>query len=43
VVPTQKILSELSSLFRRVTLLDPDRRRPTAETEELFFICSAPR
>lgn len=43
VVPTQKILLELSKLFRRVTLLDPDRSSPSGETEELFFICSKPR
>jgi len=43
IVPTDKILRELSRLFRRVTLLDPDRRRPAAETEELFFVCSSPR
>ncbi len=43
VVPSSKILGELGNYFRRVTLLDPDRARPSAETEELFFICSKPR
>ena len=36
IVPTQRILAELSRLFRRVTLLDPDRRRRSEEhTSEL--------
>ncbi len=43
VVPNPKIVRELARLFRRVTLLDPDRGRPTHQTEELFFICSGPR
>jgi len=43
VVPTETILRELSVYFKRVTLLDPDRRRPNAYTEELYFICREPR
>ena len=43
VVPTPKILKELSTSFKRVTLLDPDRKRPTDETEELYFVCQGPR
>lgn len=43
VVPTPKILKELSNYFKRVTLVDPDRKRPTDETEELYFVCQGPR
>ena len=43
VVPTPQILAELSKYFRRVTMIDPDRKQPTAETEELFFVCQSPR
>jgi SAM-dependent methyltransferase len=43
VVPTATILQELSKYFRKVTLVDPDRRKPTAHTEELFFVCREPR
>jgi SAM-dependent methyltransferase len=43
VVPTSTILKELSVYFKRVTLLDPDRRRPNAHTEELYFVCRDPR
>lgn len=43
VVPTRQILGELSKYFRRVTLIDPDRKAPTDETEELFFVCQGPR
>jgi SAM-dependent methyltransferase len=43
VVPTEKILRELGKYFRTVTLVDADRRRPTAMTEELYFVCRNPR
>lgn len=43
VVPTPQILKELSTYFKRVTLVDPDRKRPTDETEELYFVCQGPR
>lgn len=43
VVPTPKILKELSKYFRRVTLVDPDRKEVCEETEELFFVCQGPR
>lgn len=43
IVPTEKILRELSKYFARVTLVDPDRGRPSAETQELFFVCQRPR
>jgi SAM-dependent methyltransferase len=43
VVPTPTILRELSKLFRKVTLIDPDRKKPSEETEELFFVCQQPR
>jgi SAM-dependent methyltransferase len=40
IVPTPRITRELSRFFSRVTLIDPDRRRPTENTEELYFVCS---
>lgn len=43
VVPTPTILKELAKSFKRVTLLDPDRKQPNSETEELFFVCQEPR
>ncbi len=43
VVPTPIILRELAKYFRKVTLVDPDRRRPSPYTEELFFVCRDPR
>ena len=43
IVPTPKILRELSHYFSSVTLVDPDRRRPSNYTEELFFVCRGPR
>lgn len=43
VVPTERILAELSKYFRRVTMVDPDRKSPTDQTEELFFVCQEPR
>jgi predicted TPR repeat methyltransferase len=43
VVPTPIVLRELGKYFRKVTLVDPDRRRPSPYTEELFFVCREPR
>lgn len=43
VVPTPQILKELAKYFKRVTMVDPDRKQPSAETEELFFVCQEPR
>ena len=43
VVPTATILSELGKYFRKITLVDPDRARPSPYTEELFFVCREPR
>jgi SAM-dependent methyltransferase len=39
VVPTERILRDLAGYFTTVTMVDPDRRRPTEETEDLFFVC----
>ena len=39
IVPTPRITRELARFFSRVTLIDPDRRRPTESTEELYFVC----
>jgi SAM-dependent methyltransferase len=43
IVPTEKILAEIKPLFRKVVVLDPDRRRPCSSSEELFFVCQSPR
>jgi SAM-dependent methyltransferase len=43
VVPTPQILKTLGTHFRRVSMIDPDRPKPSDETEELFFICQGPR
>jgi SAM-dependent methyltransferase len=43
VVPTETILKELAKYFRTVTLVDADRRRPSPQTEELYFVCRNPR
>lgn len=43
VVPTPRIIRELTKLFGKVYTVDPDRVRPTANTEELFFVCSEPK
>jgi SAM-dependent methyltransferase len=39
----KEVIEEISKYFRTVTLIDPDRRYPTEETEELFFVCKNPR
>lgn len=43
VVPTERIVSELAGYFTSVTMVDPDRRRPGEETEDLFFVCRGKR
>ena len=43
VVPTPRIMRELTKLFGKVYTVDPERSRPTAKTEELFFVCAKPR
>lgn len=43
VVPTPQILKTLGTYFKRVSMIDPDRPKPTDETEELFFVCQGPR
>lgn len=43
VVPTKEVLTALGDYFTRVTMIDPDRRRPSGETEDLFFVCCEPR
>jgi SAM-dependent methyltransferase len=43
ILPTSKILTEIKPLFRKVLVVDPDRRRPGVASEELFFICQLPR
>lgn len=43
VVPTKRICAALSRHFSSVTLIDPDRARPTKYTEELYFVCQNPR
>lgn len=43
VVPTERILKALSSYFRRVTMIDAERREPNEATEELYFVCQSPR
>jgi SAM-dependent methyltransferase len=43
VVPTEKVLKALSVYFKRVTMIDAERREPSEKTEELYFVCQAPR
>jgi SAM-dependent methyltransferase len=43
VVPTPKVTAALANFFRTITLVDPDRARPNAYTEELYFVCRDPR
>jgi len=37
--PIHQIDSALQVHFRRVTIIDTDRRRPSAESERLYFVC----
>ena len=39
VVPTAKLVRELRRHFSAVRVFDPERARPTACTEELFYVC----
>lgn len=43
IVPTEKIVDNLSKYFRSVILIDPDRETPDEDTTELFFVCRDPR
>lgn len=43
IVPTEKIVDNLSEYFRSVILIDPDRDTPDEDTTELFFVCRDPR
>jgi SAM-dependent methyltransferase len=43
VVPTDRISQALGMHFSQVTMVDPDRRRPCDETDDLFFVCRGPR
>lgn len=43
VVPTERIVKALGTYFTTVTMVDPDRRRPNAFTDDLFFVCRGPR
>jgi SAM-dependent methyltransferase len=43
VVPAPRIMRELTKLFGKVSTVDPERGRPTAKTEELFFVCTKPK
>jgi SAM-dependent methyltransferase len=43
VVPTETVLDYLGVYFKTVTMIDPDRRRPGTETDDLFFVCRDPR
>jgi SAM-dependent methyltransferase len=38
----KEVLRELSSFFHTVTIIDPDRRYPNEESEEIFFVCKDP-
>lgn len=37
--PIHKIVRALRALFRRIEIIDTDRRRPSPESERLYFIC----
>lgn len=37
--PRQKIVNALRVQFRRVEVIDTDRRRPSVESERLYFVC----
>jgi SAM-dependent methyltransferase len=43
IVPVPRIMRELTKLFGKVYTVDPERSRPTAKTEELFFVCTKPK
>jgi SAM-dependent methyltransferase len=43
VVPTERVLKALSVYFKRVTMIDAERREPSENTEELYFVCQGPR
>jgi SAM-dependent methyltransferase len=37
--PMRSIVRELRVHFRHVEIIDPDRRRPSAESQRLYFVC----
>jgi SAM-dependent methyltransferase len=37
--PTSKIVAALKAHFRRVTVIDTDRSRPSTHSERLYFVC----
>jgi len=37
--PTRKIVRALRVHFPRVEIIDPGRKRPSVESERLYFIC----
>jgi len=43
VVPTERVIKALGVYFKRVTMIDAERREPNEKTEELYFVCQAPR
>jgi SAM-dependent methyltransferase len=43
VVPAKQVIGALGNYFTSVTMIDPDRRQPGTETDDLFFVCRGPR
>jgi SAM-dependent methyltransferase len=43
VMPQERITEAAKRHFRQVVPIDPERSRPSALTEELFFVCGKPR
>lgn len=41
--PERKVRAALAKYFQNIRLFDVERKRPSAATEELYFICSHPR
>ncbi|MFN8392855.1 MAG: class I SAM-dependent methyltransferase [Bdellovibrionota bacterium] len=39
VMPTETITAELKKYYRRIELLDTERKKPSAKSEELYFVC----
>jgi hypothetical protein len=37
--PTSKIVAALKVYFRRVTVIDTERSRPSTHSERLYFVC----
>jgi hypothetical protein len=36
---TRKIINALNVHFRHVNVIDPDRKRPSSQSERLYFVC----